>query len=38
MTEMLLLIGKDIAMTIGGMTVFTFFFSFLAFTYVNMLR
>ncbi|KEF37060.1 hypothetical protein M670_03651 [Schinkia azotoformans MEV2011] len=36
--EILVLIGKDIAITIAGMAVFTMFFSFLAYTYVNMLR
>ena len=36
--EMLVLITKDIAMTIAGMAVFASFFTILAYTYVNLLR
>lgn len=38
MYDAFLLIFKDIAMTIGSMAVGVLFFSFLAYTYVNMLR
>lgn len=37
-TDFLLFIAKDMALTVGGMTIFVIFFSFLAYTYVNMLR
>lgn len=38
LADVLIFMGKDIASIIGGMAVFVFFFSFLAYTYVNMLR
>lgn len=38
MSEFLMVIIKDIAMTIAGIAVGVSFLSFLAYTYVNMLR
>lgn len=38
MSEFWMIIFQDIAMTIAGMAVGVAFFSFLAYTYVNMLR